>query len=74
MGDLEGATFEVKAVEDIVTADGTVRAKAGDVVDTITTDKNGNAVTKLLYLGKYEVTETQAAPGYVINRTPQPPS
>ncbi len=72
MGDLEGATFEVKAVEDITTADGTVRVHAGDVVDTITTDKNGNAVTKLLYLGKYEVTEIKAAPGYVINRTPQP--
>lgn len=71
MGDLAGAIFEVKAVEDIVTADGTVRVKAGDVVATITTDKNGNAETDLLYLGKYEVTEIQAVPGYVINRTPQ---
>lgn len=71
MGDLAGAIFEVKAVEDIVTADGTVRVKAGDVVATIITDKNGYAETDLLYLGKYDVTEIQAAPGYVINRTPQ---
>lgn len=71
IGELEGATFEVKAVEDIVTADGTVRAKVGDVVAAITTDKNGYAETGLLYLGKYEVTETQAAAGYVINRTSQ---
>ena len=70
-GSLKGAVFEIKAVDDIVTADGTVRVKAGEVVDTITTDKNGNAVTKLLYLGKYEVTEIKATPGYVINRTPQ---
>ena len=71
MGELEGAEFEVKAAEDIITADGTVRAKAGDVVANLTTDKNGYAETGLLYLGKYEVTETKAAPGYVINRTPQ---
>ena len=70
-GSLKGAVFEIKAVDDIVTADGTVRVKAGEVVDTVTTDKNGNAVTRLLYLGKYEVTEIKAAPGYVINRTPQ---
>lgn len=72
MGELEGAEFEVKAAEDIITADGTVRAKAGEVVATLTTDKNGYAETGLLYLGKYEVTETKATPGYVINRTPQP--
>ena len=70
-GSLKGAVFEIKAVDDIVTADGTVRVKAGEVVDTVTTDKNGNAVTKLLYLGKYEVTEIKAALGYVINRKPQ---
>ena len=72
MGELEGAEFEVKAAEDIITADGTVRAKAGEVVANLTTDKNGYAETGLLYLGKYEVTETKAAPGYIINRTPQP--
>ena len=71
IGELEGAEFEVKAVEDIITADGTVRVKAGEVVANLTTDKNGYAETGLLYLGKYEVTETKAAPGYVINRTPQ---
>ena len=72
MGELEGAEFEVKAAEDIITADGTVRAKAGEVVANLTTDKNGYAETGLLYLGKYEVTETKSTPGYVINRTPQP--
>lgn len=65
---LEGAVFEVKAVNDIITADGTVRVKAGEVVDTIITDKTGYAQTKPLYLGKYTVTEKSAPFGYVRNR------
>jgi len=65
---LEGAVFEVKAVNDIVTAGGTVRVKAGEVVDTITVDKNGYAQTKPLYLGEYTVTEKSAPFGYVRNR------
>lgn len=38
-GDLSGAVFQVIAVEDIVTPDGTTRAYARDVVSEITTDK-----------------------------------
>jgi len=70
-GFLSGAEFEVTAAEDIITADGTVRANKGDVVATITTDDNGYAETPLLYLGKYTVTETKAAYGYVNNHEPQ---
>ena len=40
---LAGAVFEITAAEDIVTADGTIRAKKGDVVATLTTDENGYA-------------------------------
>jgi len=64
---LAGAVFEVTAAEDIVTADGTIRAKKGDVVATLTTDENGYAESDLLYLGKYEVKETKAPYGYVQN-------
>lgn len=64
---LAGAVFEITAAEDIVTADGTIRAKAGDVVATLTTDENGYAESDLLYLGKYEVKETKAPYGYVQN-------
>ncbi|MBR6581198.1 MAG: hypothetical protein IKK66_07840, partial [Ruminococcus sp.] len=64
---LAGAVFEVTAAEDIVTADGTIRAKKGDVVATLTTDANGYAESDLLYLGKYEVKETKAPYGYVQN-------
>ncbi|MBR6617563.1 MAG: Cna B-type domain-containing protein [Oscillospiraceae bacterium] len=64
---LAGAVFEITASEDIVTADGTIRAKKGDVVATLTTDANGYAESDLLYLGKYEVKEIQAPYGYVQN-------
>ena len=70
-GDLSGAVFQVTAKEDIVTADGTVRAYAGDVVSEITTDENGYAETELLYLGKYEVREIKAPYGYVLNNEPK---
>ena len=64
---LAAAVFEITAAEDIVTADGTIRAKKGDVVATLTTDANGYAESDLLYLGKYEVKETKAPYGYVQN-------
>jgi len=70
-GDLSGAVFQVIAVEDIVTLDGTVHANAGDVVAEITTDENGYAETDLLYLGKYEIKEVQAPYGYVRNSESQ---
>ena len=71
IGNLAGAVFQVIASEDIITADGTVRAKAGDVVAEITTDENGYAETDLLYLGKYEVKEITAPNGYVLNSKSQ---
>ena len=69
-GDLSGAVFQVIAVEDIVTLDGTVRANAGNVVAEITTDENGYAETEPLYLGKYEIREIKAPEGYVLNNEP----
>ena len=68
---LGGAVFQVTAAEDIVTADGTVRAEKGDIVAEITTDENGYAETPLLYLGKYEVREIKAPFGYVLNSQPK---
>ena len=70
-GDLSGAVFQITAKEDIVTADGTIRAYAGDVVSEITTDENGYAETEPLYLGKYEVREIKAPYGYVLNNEPK---
>lgn len=68
---LAGAEYTVTAAEDIVTPDGTLRYTEGETVDIITTDADGQAVTKELYLGKYEVTESKAPNGTVLNKTPQ---
>lgn len=62
------AVFEVRAKTDIVTADGTIRYKAGELVDTLTTE-DGKAATKPLYLGTYTVTEKTAPDGYVQDTT-----
>lgn len=64
---LAGATYEIKAAEDVYTLDGTLRYSAGEVVDTVTTGDNGVAESKPLYLGKYEIYETEAPFGMVIN-------
>ena len=67
VGNLEGAVYEITAAEDIVTLEGTVRAKKGEVVDTLTTGADGTAKSKELYLGKYEVKEVTAPNGMVLN-------
>lgn len=69
IGNLKGAVFEVYAAEDITTLDGTVRYDQGSLVDTITTDDDGVAKSKELYLGKYTVIEKTAPNGYIHNGT-----
>ena len=64
---LEGAVYEITAAEDIYTLDGTLRASKGEVVDTVSTGADGTAVSKELYLGKYEVKEITAPFGMVLN-------
>ena len=64
------AVFEIHAKTDIVTGDGTIRYKAGELVDTLTTE-GGKATSKPLYLGSYTVTEKTAPEGYVLNPEPQ---
>ena len=44
--------------------------KAGVLLDTIRTDKNGVAITRALPLGQYKVMESQAAANYVLDKTP----
>lgn len=69
VGNLKGAVFEIYAAEDITTLDGTVRYEQGALVDTVTTDDDGVAKSKELYLGKYTVIEKTAPNGYVHNST-----
>ena len=65
---LAGAVYEITADEDVITPDGTLRYHKGDVVDTVTTNEDGTAKSKELYLGKYTVVETKAPTGMVINK------
>ena len=69
-GNLANAVFEIYAAEDITTLDGTVRAYQGELVDEITTGKNGIAKSKQLYLGKYTVVE-KTAPDTFVNANEQ---
>ena len=47
---LPGAVFEITALEDVYTLDGTLRYSAGEVVDTITTGEDGTAQSQCFYL------------------------
>ena len=67
---LSDAEFTVTAAEDIVTGDGTIRAKKGQTVDTLITDENGTAESRALYLGKYTITETKPPTGYAGSEAP----
>lgn len=64
---LAGALYEIRAAEDIYTPDGTLRAQAFEYITTLETDEAGYAVSKDLYLGKYQIAEVKAPDGMVIN-------
>lgn len=64
---LKGISFDIIAVEDITTPDGTIRYERGTVVDTITTGEKGKATSKPLYLGKYQAVEKNTQNGFVLD-------
>lgn len=66
-GFLKDAVFEIRAAEDIITPDHTLRFEKGQLVDTVMTNGEGKAVSKNLYLGKYEVQEKTAPVNHVLN-------
>lgn len=71
---LEGAEFDVVAMQDVVSTDGSVKAVEGEVVDHVKTGEDGTATTKELYLGsgeaRYAFVETKAPSGHVLDPTP----
>lgn len=67
IGKLSGAVFEIRAAEDIYTLDGVMHYAKGELVDTVTTDSDGIAVSNQLYLGKYEIQEITAPHSMVLN-------
>lgn len=67
IGKLSGAVFEIHSAEDICTLDGVKHYAKGELVDTVTTGSDGIAVSKQLYLGKYEIQEITAPHSMVLN-------
>ena len=64
---LAGATFEVHASEDIVGKEGTIWYHADELVDTITTTKEGPDLSKTLPLGRYYLVEVSAPEGFTFD-------
>lgn len=76
---LAGVEFEITAAEDIYTADHQKDSTGnrykeyskGDVVASVKTDENGNAVVENLPLGTYLVKEIHTLEGFVLDTKPQ---
>lgn len=62
---LQGAVFGLYAAEDILAVDGTTIVSKGDLIETSTSDENGQVVFNAdLPLSKYEIRELKAPIGY----------
>lgn len=61
---LSDVVFGLFAKEDII-VNGEVKIKKDSKIEELTTDKNGEAVSSMLYLGKYYIKELQAKTGYI---------
>jgi len=66
---IPNATYDIFAKTDIVTSAGIVKFKAGQLVDTVTTNAQGKFTSKQLYLGTYTLKEKQAPEGFVLDTT-----
>ncbi len=68
---LAKATFKLVAKENILSPDDkSIIYQEGETVTTLTTGADGKAFADDLYLGKYELIETKAPEGYVLDNTP----
>lgn len=56
---ISGGSFDVVAAENIVTADGTLRCRMGQIVDEIVCDETGFGESGELYLGAYTLHERE---------------
>ncbi len=66
---IPGATYNVYAAVDYTSPDGVTHYHAGDLVDTVVTDDNGEATTDLLYLTQFVVKEDEngVPAGYLLD-------
>lgn len=63
---LKDVVWEIYARKDIVSGDGKVHHKAGDLVTTLTTDELGQFTSEALYIGSYFAKEKSAPNGFII--------
>ena len=56
---IPGGSFDVVAAENIITADGTLRCRMGQIVDEIVCDETGFGESGELYLGNYYLRERE---------------
>ena len=68
---LAGAVYQVAAKDNITSPAGKIIYRAGTVVDTLTTGKDGKAYSGKLHPGTYTITEVKAPLGYALNKTAQ---
>lgn len=65
---LENVVFEIYANEDVLSADGnTLYYEKDQLVDTITTNENGYAISKELYLGSYYLIEVKTDNSHLLD-------
>ena len=64
---VEGAVYEIYADGDIEAGDNTIRNTSGELIDTVTTDDTGTALSQELYLGNYTVKEKETPDGYKLD-------
>ncbi|MCM1497911.1 MAG: SpaA isopeptide-forming pilin-related protein [Clostridium sp.] len=69
--ELTGAVYGLYARTDIIHPDGVTGTvfHAGELVATLTVDKDGNAEARNLYLGSYYLKEIKPSKGYLLDKT-----
>ena len=63
---LKDVVWDIYARKDIISGDGKVHHKAGDLVATLTTDELGQFTSEALYIGSYFAKEKSAPNGFII--------
>ena len=62
---LSGGSFDVIASENVITSDGTLRYRQGQVVSEIVLDEKGQGTSDEIYLGEYTVRQREIPQYYV---------
>ena len=66
---LSSVKFNIYASEDIISPDGTtIYYRKGTLVDRLTTNEDGDVISKKLPLGKYYLVETKTNSNYILNK------